>query len=301
MWFWQNHMRRPSAVWIRVHFHLAVIDIRLVEADDQNKQGLQLVQEIRSKGLKESTPIIVLTAHPTKQNILKAYQDLDVDQFIEKSPGYRNQLIQALRELFDKKNRINFDLVYDAGSERLLAEIPNNITWHNAHVPEASLLTEEVKDLFGKLFYNSRRLFITELTSGLSGASVIHAHPTEEYGLGIPLVVKVGRRDKVETERWYYEKHVRPYVDAITQVDAVYTRHLGALLYRLAESGSKPLDEFDAYYNSAEPEQIVASLHALFGDACRYWYDHRKRQFANLPQLYYQAFKLDAETLAQRI
>jgi CheY-like chemotaxis protein len=284
------------------YFHVVIVDIWLVEGDSQ-EEGLQLLNDINEMHLNDVMPCIVLTAHATKENILTAYREHGVSNFIEKEGGYREKLLKAVSDLFDEKIRINFDLIYDASAEKLVADIANDINWSMAAKPQLALLTQEVRDLFGKLFFEAKHIHVTKLKPGLTGAAVVRVQPTWGRGLGPSYVAKVGRRDKVEIERANYEKYVAHYLPAntVTQVEAAYTRQVGMLLYTFAEGDIRPLKEFDEFYKRNQPEAVAASLHNLFQNTCRFWYDNPERRIEDLPQLYYKALRLDEQKLTNRI
>jgi CheY-like chemotaxis protein len=285
------------------HFHLAIIDIRLVEEDKRNQEGLKLLADIEQLQLKEVMPCIVLTAHATKKNILTAYEELGVAHFIEKQSGYRQKLLKAVQDLFEKRLRINFELVYDEASDRLIPAIAQDVHWAQATVPETNLLVPQVQDLLGKLFFGAKTLFVEKLQPGLTGAAVLRAQANWGYGIGPSLVVKVSRRDKIKTESHHFEKFVRPYLPAntVTQISTEYSRHLGVLLYTFAEDDQSPMREFDDFYQNHPAQDIIASLRDLFQNTYRYWTDSPDRQIRNLPQLYYNAFQLREARLLEAI
>jgi ActR/RegA family two-component response regulator len=285
-------------------YHLAIVDIRLEDADAENKQGMDLLVEFEKRQLGDVMACIVFTAYPDVDTILEATQKRRVDRYIQKkADGYRTELLEAVRELFEDKIKINFDLVYDVGSNGLVFDIAGDVRWPIASRPRPDLLAAQVQDLFGKLFVKARRIYVSKLKPGLSGAAVVHVQPTWERGLGPSYVAKIGRRDKVELEKTNYEEYVHPYLphNTITQVDAACTRDMGAILYTFAQGDLAPLEEFDDFYRRNPSETIATSLRNLFQNTGRYWYDHRDRKFKSLPQLYYEAFQLDQEKLVGRI
>lgn len=282
------------------HFHLAILDIRL--QPNNSEEGLDLLRRIEQRRLRNIMPCIILSAYPNVENLLRA-MDGDVARYIRKQTGYRAELINAVNEIFEQKVKINFGLMYDVGTERLPEEIASDINWSDSAKPVTLLLTNQVYDLFGKLFNRAQRLWLTKLNPGLTGAAVIRAQPTWTLGIGPSFVVKVGRRDKVETEHQAYEEYVAPYLppNATTETKAVYTQHLGALSYRFAASDHGPLVEFDEFYKRNTPDLIVFSIKNLFENTCRYWYDVVDRHVAALPQLYYDAFELSETKLLTRV
>ncbi|MBK8987328.1 MAG: response regulator [Chloroflexi bacterium] len=286
------------------HYHLTIVDIRLEDDNPQNQEGMKLLEEIERQGINGVMPCIVLTAYANVENILTATQVRHVARFIEKTPvGFRSELLTAVHTQFDETIGINFGLVYDVGTERLIPQIAADINWETPPKPAAAVLIPQVYDLFGRLFARARRLYVAKLTPGLTGAAVVLARPTLNFGMGPSYVVKIGRRDKVKLEAQRCEDFVKPYLppNTTTQVDVAFTRHLGALQYRFAESDFSPLKEFDEFYKHHAPEAIITSLQNLFQNTGRYWYDNPDRRFADLTQLYFAAFQLDEAKLHGRI
>lgn len=282
------------------HFHLAVIDIRLVDEDDKNTEGLQLLEDIEQLHLRDVMATIVITAH--QEYALKAW-DLKADRLVIKEAGYLRKLVQVAKELQREKISINFDLAYMSDSLNVLEEVAEDVNWSMAERPSTKLLAPQVRDLFGKLFMDARNLYISKLTPGLTGAAVVHVQPTWNEGTGRSYVAKVGRKDKVETERRHYKENVERFLTAnsVAQADVRYSRHLGALLYTFAESQGVALKEFDEFYHRSEPNLVVDSLRALFKQTYRYWFDNPERVLTDVPQLYYEAFQLDRKKLIGRI
>lgn len=284
------------------HYYLAIIDIRTKDDDPQNQDGMKLLEEIEKRGFNEVMPCIVLTAHANVEIILKATQVRHVARFIEKKAGYRTELLTAVRTQFNETIDINFDLIYDLDAEQLIPQIAADINWEKPPKPAAAVLVPQVYDLFGKLFARARRLYVAKLKPGLTGAAVVFAQPTWLYGMGPAYVVKIGRREKVALEGQRYDDFVKPYLppNTTTQVDVAFTPHLGALQYSFAESDFRPLKEFDEFYKGRSSEEIISSLQNLFQNT-GHWYNNSERRFADIPQLYYDAFQLDETKLHGRI
>ncbi len=95
------------------HFHLAIIDMRLVDEDQKNEEGLQLLEDIEQLQLQNIMPTIVITAHP--QFASKAWE-LKADRLVIKEAGFLKKLLGVVRELQQEKVRINFDLEYVSDS-----------------------------------------------------------------------------------------------------------------------------------------------------------------------------------------
>ncbi|MCA9998481.1 MAG: response regulator, partial [Anaerolineales bacterium] len=282
------------------HFHLAIIDTRLEDEFSGNTDGLQLLEDIERLQLRGVMPTIVITAH--QKYTLQAW-DLKADRLVMKEAGYLNKLINTIHELEEEKICINFGLEYVSDSLNVLEEVAEDVNWSMAERPSTKLLTPQVRDLFGKLFVDARSLFVSKLTPGLTGAAIVQVKPTWKEGVGRSYVAKVGRKDKVETERRHYKANVEPFFagEGMAQADVRYTRHLGTLLYNFAESQGVALKEFDEFYHRSGPSQIINSLHELFSRTYHFWFDNPERILADIPSLYYEAFQLDRKKLFGRI
>lgn len=283
------------------HFHLAIMDIRLAgEESENNHEGLQLLEDVERLQLRNIMPTIVITAY--QEYVLKAL-DLKADRLVLKEAGYLSKLVTVVKELQEEKVQINFDLAYMSDSLNVLEDVAKDVNWSMAEKPSTKLLTPQIRDLFGKLFKDAQSLYVSKLTPGLTGAAVVRVQPTWNGGVGRSYVAKVGRKDKVETERRRYKKNVERFVagNSIAQADVRYSRHLGTLLYNFAESKGKALKEFDEFYYHNPSNKIIASLRELFSQTYHYWFNNPERVLADVPQLYYEAFQLDRKKLVGRI
>lgn len=282
------------------HFHLAIIDMRLVDEDPNNEEGLQLLEDIEQLQLQNIMPTIVITAYP--QFASKAWE-LKADRLVIKEAGYLRKLMAVVHELQEEKVRINFKLDYVSDSLTVLEDVAEDVNWSMAERPSTKLLAPQVLDLFGKLFVDARSLYVSKLKPGLTGAAVVRIQPTWNGGLGRSYVAKVGRKDKVETEQRRYEANVKHFLtaNAVTQADVHYSRHLGTLLYTFAEKEGVALKEFDDFYQRSDASHIISSLRELFEQTYRYWFANPEHVLEDLRKLYYEAFQLDRKKLIGRI
>ncbi len=92
------------------HFHLAIVDIRLQDDDEENEQGMTLLGDVEKRQLDDVMPCIMLTAYARVDTILEATQEYQVARYIQKKSGYRTELLKAVRELFDGQIKISSHL-----------------------------------------------------------------------------------------------------------------------------------------------------------------------------------------------
>jgi DNA-binding NtrC family response regulator len=79
-------------------FDVAIIDIRLVDSDRDNEDGLKLLEYIQSSGL--VTRVIMLTGYPDLRSSKRAFRDLGAYEYLEKYPlGGEGLNIDLLRQV----------------------------------------------------------------------------------------------------------------------------------------------------------------------------------------------------------
>ena len=71
-----------KALLAKQSFDLAVLDIRLDEENEENEEGLDLAEFIKSKW--PTTKIVILTGHGKKSYVERAFNQGDVDDFLYK-------------------------------------------------------------------------------------------------------------------------------------------------------------------------------------------------------------------------
>ncbi len=289
------------------HYHVVVVDINLDEQSEQNKDGYWLIHWIATEPSLEELLCIVITAYDRGDLAIESFNGrLPIQGWVVKRLSYRQDLQHQLSNTFSDNVRINFDLDYDADSEKLLPQMAGNIEWpEGAEKPNEEMLVEEIRDLIGKHFRKASRVFLRRLTKGLSGAAVVRvkAKWDSDIAYGSPQVLKISRREKVLTEFENFDKYVDHRLPNNTAVNAqvVYAGHLGAIQYSFAEDANRPLDEFDVFFQRETTDRISFALRTLFRETCRHWYESPETEFKNLITLYYQALNLNEDKLTSRI
>ncbi len=287
------------------HYHVLIVDINLDEDHERNKDGYRLMEWAVAEPSLEGMPFIVITAYDRGDLAIQGFNGkLPIAGWVMKLPSYRGMLLATVSSTFKDLVRINYELTYDADSEERLLPMAGHIEWpEGAEKPNTPMLVDEIKDLIGKSFRDASRVYLQELTKGLSGAAVIKVKAKWDSDYGPACVLKISRRDKVQTEFHNYEKYVARHLPPNTAVNAqvVYAGHLGAIQYNFAEDANKPLSEFDAFFEREPAERITLALRSLFLDTCRYWYATPQPEYCNLVELYLEALNLDKEKLTSRI
>ena len=65
-------------------YHIVILDIRLVDSDPSNTEGIDLLRELDNRGLTHATAIIMLSAYGTLEHMRRAFKDYEVADFLSK-------------------------------------------------------------------------------------------------------------------------------------------------------------------------------------------------------------------------
>ena len=286
-------------------FHLAILDVRLEDEDETNSDGMDLVHYIHETGLISYMGVIVLTAYGDLDQALKALTKYSVDQYIQKAPGYRRELLNTLKHLLEERVKINFNLNCHHSEADLMDQIVREILLSEKIKVEESILLVELHDLLGKLFYviEADEVELQKMRQGLSGASIVMARPKKGNKNLRPFVLKINRRDKTTVEEDNYGQHVDPYLSPNRRAKldhTAYTYHLGMLCYSFAESDGQAMQEFDQIFVNTPLNVLVDSFYTLIKVTCDNWYGAINDSSETIKSLYFKAFELDETLLVSR-
>lgn len=95
---------KAAALLAKEAFDVAIIDIRLVDWDTRNKQGIQLLDKVSPE---LGTQVIIATAYGTVETAREAFRDYGVFDYLVKqkwNPGeFRKKVREAVRVARSKK------------------------------------------------------------------------------------------------------------------------------------------------------------------------------------------------------
>lgn len=80
--------------------HLAILDIRLVETDETNEDGMRLLAEIQQSHA--FTKMIMITGHGTMETQRKAFREFHAFDFFRKEQFDSEEFRQAVREAVEQ-------------------------------------------------------------------------------------------------------------------------------------------------------------------------------------------------------
>src|SRR5437588_9925734 len=110
-------------------YHLLLLDIRLVDANPNNQEGIDLLDELDKRGLSDATKVIILSAYGTKEQMRTAFAKHRVVDFLSKDDFTRQVFMENVRQVFSKEVHINLGLI---------------IHWHEASGPDQVVLHMEI-------------------------------------------------------------------------------------------------------------------------------------------------------------
>ncbi len=243
-------------------YHLLLLDVRLVDADPSNQEGIDLLSELDERHLSEAIKVIILSAYGTQERMRTAFKDYKVADFLSKDKFNKQVLLNSVQQVFSKEVNINLKLDVHwqqvSGPEQAVLNLEVDGIRIRRTSPLQSRIAIELDDLLCRLFQRARSVLVRPLTQGQSTTGVLWAQPFYSSG---------GGRNT-------------------TVLDVRRTPHLGGIMYSLLGADNDHLEDFGSYYQHAEVSKIGDVLDRLFLDTCSAWY-------ANAGQL--QPYNLTAD------
>src|SRR6266516_5311034 len=264
-------------------YHVLVVDIRMNEADQNNEDGINLLEELDKRGLSEATKVIMLSAYGTKERTRTAFKDYQVADFLYKEEFKKPMFLESVGNVFTEKVNLNLalEILWQQGSslEQAIHSLEIEGTQVLRGTPLSTQVATELEDLLCRLFYQAQSILVRPLALGQSGTGVLRIQPFYATGGGgQEVVVKFGDFRKVEQEYHNYKKYVQPFVGGgrhTAILDLRCTPHLGGMIYTLLGTTNDQLVDFGEFYRHANVIQIHNTLDRLFRDTCGTWYASR--------------------------
>lgn len=275
------------------YFTVAIVDISLIGNDPKDSQGMEFLRMLADRKLNDVVSIIILSAYGDKERVRKAFRDFHVHDFLSKSEFNAVDLIDAISGALAAHKRLD-DLTIELQSHRSLASLWERFDWPQRETEQE--LISELVDLLRRLFPGATELFLQPMTAGQSGAVVGKVEPIYGPKRGSPLIVKVGKRDKIEIERDNYDEHIERFISnqASTRLRYVPGRAMGAIAYSLVGPDLGDVRSLAEYFPKASVADLQRVFDNLFQYTCRRWYENREqpRRTRDLVTLYEQGLHI---------
>lgn len=292
-------------------YHLAIFDIRLIEEDLLNTQGMDLLRDLIPQKSINSLGIIILSAYGTKSQMREAFGQYNVDDFIDKNDFNKAEFINEIRFIFSNKVRINLNLSIEWMSGDAEQATSNLRFFDNTSIKKKSpvfqkLIADELNDLLMRLFHTSESVLLKPLKGGQSASQVLWAKAfNHERGGTASFIVKFGDIKSIEIERENFEKYIVPYLEGgrhTSIVDVRYNQRLGSIIYKLLGTSDENLASFGDFYSNSSPLEIQKLLENLFEETCYSWYKNAGVEHPlNLTQHYLKRINITREKLESHL
>lgn len=275
------------------YFNAAIVDLSLRLNDPKDSQGMQFLEMLADLQLQDTVRSVILSAYGNVGRVREAFQRFQVVDFLEKAPFSANDLKGALGRALGANHldrRLTVEFV-DGGD---VARLWQRFNWTRREDPDQ--LSPEFCDLLARLFDEAQQLHLSDLPTGQSGAALLRVDRFYDSNAGAPVVLKVGKREKIRTEWLNYIQYVDRYVNAFSsvQMKGVFGRVMGALSYQLIGTPLDRVVNFGEFYARHDVDRIGRALEGLLRETCGRWYDNREqpRRPRNLIQLYVDGLHL---------
>jgi CheY-like chemotaxis protein len=274
-------------------YHLLLLDIRLVDPDPTNQEGIDLLEELEKRGLSDAVKIIILSAYGTQDQMRTAFKDHRVADFLSKDRFSGKALLETVQQIFAREVKVNLALDIFWQQIQIPEQAVLNLEIDGARIrrntPAQQQMALELDDLLCRLFYRAKSVLVRPLTSGRSGTAVLWAKPFYSSGGARTVAVKFGDVHKVEEESRNFKEYVEPFVGggrSTSVLEVQRTFHVAGIIYTFLGADGDQLEDFGTFYRRASVPELQNMLADLFLNTCGAWY-------ANTGQL--QPYNLTAE------
>ena len=283
------------------HIHLAILDIRLVDDDDEKDiSGLTLAKDPAFRQI----PKIILTGFPSVKAVRDALGPAmdglpPAVDFIAKADG-QDTMIDAVNKAFSKFVPINWDLSIQWDPREPLS-FPHLVSLIQPNLPTDILIhrASEFEDLIRQLFYkykqirlgrllwhNRQRFSLPVMTQSLDEVTDLH-------------ILVCGDRELVALERSQM-KNLTPEVIQGTEFrEHSETMNFGALLYGLRGANIETVQTLRDLLQLGKKEPLKTALANLLGNVLKSWHSHGQmvQESVDLMSIYRQWVDLNEEML----
>lgn len=265
-------------------FHLVILDIRMQDNDNSNKDGISLLHSIARSPAGRAIKVVMLSAYATRQDVRNAFKENVID-VLDKNDFDNEEFVQSLPQIFTQKIPINLDLVINwpnVRPERIVQNLGIGDERVRNNTQLQSTIADELDDLLCRLFSDAESILIRQVTPGYSGAGVLSVRPTYDNGAARAVIVKFGDTHKIEEEAVHFKRYAEPYIGgarSTTIKGTGYTPHLGGVIYSLLGAANNQFEDFGTFYQrTGDIDRIKSVITHLFKQTCGSWYANPGKQ-----------------------
>jgi CheY-like chemotaxis protein len=213
------------------HFFLvAVVDIRLVDDQPGNQDGIEVLKRISQAD--EGTRVIIITAFGTIQMTRDAFKQYKVFEFMEKQTHDQGRFCHLVEQAVEEaRGRVMDCKVRGLG----LRDFIRGFSPREIQEALASGRLEELDTLFRGLLYDFHPLLPDRQEARLierEGKPVMVEACFWSRMSGQPILVRFGRRQDVEKEAKEFEKHPQ---ESRAKLTVRTSDHFGGIVYQASD------------------------------------------------------------------
>lgn len=263
-------------------YHIALIDIRLDERDEANREGIELAQEMKT--FMPELAIIFLTGYANMEAFRAALSPNDKGErvafdLLEKKNSSEN-IYNRIEAALKTQCRVNpeLDITLSEGLE--WSQSTQGLDCLQGLDDDIAI--EEITDLLRRIFFEDARIHVRPLHRGHSGASVLLTHATKtETSAAVDhvVVVKLDERASSKREADNVRRYVHNGIGGARSTHLLASRQtarLGGIAYSLVGAESAAFENFADVYEVRSSSNITAVLENLFKNTCNNWYKSLK-------------------------
>jgi len=214
----------------RHFFHAAVVDIRLVDNQPGNQDGIEVVKRIAQAN--EGTRVIVITAFGTIRMTRDAFKQYNVFEFMEKQTHDQVRFCRLIEQAVEEAESVAMERRRRGSG---LRDLIRGFSPQEIQETLASGGLEELDALFKGLLYEFHPLLPNRQEARLIGREAKPAMVEVCYWSrmsGQPLLVRFGRRREVEAEVRAYDEHPE---ESRVRLNVRFSRHFGGVVYQASD------------------------------------------------------------------
>jgi CheY-like chemotaxis protein len=221
--------RLPEALDLldRHFFHVAIVDIRLVDDQPGNQDGIEVVKRISQAD--EGTRAIIITAFGTIKMARDAFKEYEVSEFMEKQTHDQARFCQVVEQAVEEARGQIMDR---RGRGPGLRDLIRGVSPQEIQEALASGGLEELDALFKRLLYDFHPLLSDRQEARLiereGKPAMVEACYWSRMS-GQPILVRFGRRQDVEKEVMEFDKHPQ---ELRAQLKVKTSVHFGGIVYQ---------------------------------------------------------------------
>lgn len=282
--------------------HLAILDIRLVDDDDERDvTGLTLAKDSSFSPV----PKIILTGFPTYQAVREVLGPV-VDglppavDFLDKREG-PEAMVEAVERVLSRHVSINWELVIRWSEQFSFVHL---VSLLEPKIEQTHIFDRagELEDLFRRLFFNSSQITISRLLTRKKNKIILIVVAFSPSGIESQFVVACGERSFIREERDHF-KTLAPKATGevgVVEIKFIETVHFAAIVYALNGGNLEDVTTLAEFYRDSSVEMITTVLNHLFGTTLTSWYEQSRLYEGNnvpLSQFLLEGLRLSKEAI----